>query len=90
MLRKFNRILSKRSLSHSHGALSSIPATTKCAIVDHHGDKFSIKNIPTPEPAKGQVLVKIHASGVCHTDVHAVDGDWPVNMHVLNSIALLN
>ena len=60
-------------------APSTIPPKTKCAIVDHHGEKFTVKEIPTPEPAKGQVLVKIHASGVCHTDVHAVDGDWPVS-----------
>ena len=75
MLRKLNRISVNRSFS-------SIPATTKCAIVDHHGDQFSIRDIPTPEPAKGQVLVKIHSSGVCHTDVHAVDGDWPVKILV--------
>lgn len=31
-----------------------------------------------PSPGAGQVLVKIMASGVCHTDLHAADGDWPV------------
>ena len=31
-----------------------------------------------PTPARGQILVKIAASGVCHTDLHAADGDWPV------------
>ncbi len=32
--------------------------------------------MPTPGP--GEVLVKIAATGVCHTDLHAADGDWPV------------
>jgi propanol-preferring alcohol dehydrogenase len=31
-----------------------------------------------PEPGPGQVLVKIEASGLCHTDIHAAHGDWPV------------
>jgi propanol-preferring alcohol dehydrogenase len=31
-----------------------------------------------PEVPPGQVLVKIVASGVCHTDIHAAHGDWPV------------
>jgi propanol-preferring alcohol dehydrogenase len=31
-----------------------------------------------PEVGPGQILVKIEASGVCHTDLHAADGDWPV------------
>ena len=31
-----------------------------------------------PEPGPGQILVKIETSGVCHTDIHAAHGDWPV------------
>jgi hypothetical protein len=31
-----------------------------------------------PQPGPGEVLIKIMASGVCHTDLHAADGDWPV------------
>jgi propanol-preferring alcohol dehydrogenase len=33
-------------------------------------------NIPSPEP--GGILVKTEACGVCHTDLHAAHGDWPV------------
>jgi hypothetical protein len=33
---------------------------------------------PFRSPGPGEVLVKIMASGVCHTDLHAADGDWPV------------
>src|SRR5436190_8599721 len=32
---------------------------------------------PIPEPGAGQVLVKIHACGVCRTDLHVVDGELP-------------
>jgi alcohol dehydrogenase, propanol-preferring len=34
--------------------------------------------VPVPTPGPGEVLVHIVASGVCHTDLHAADGDWPV------------
>lgn len=39
---------------------------------------LSLEQIPVPDPGPGQVVVKIEASGVCHTDLHAIDGDWPV------------
>ena len=31
-----------------------------------------------PEPGPGEVLVRIETSGLCHTDIHAAHGDWPV------------
>ena len=34
--------------------------------------------MPIPEPGPGQVLVRIEACGLCHTDIHAAHGDWPV------------
>jgi propanol-preferring alcohol dehydrogenase len=37
-----------------------------------------IEELPTPEPGAGEVLVRVKASGLCHTDIHACHGDWPV------------
>ena len=34
--------------------------------------------MPRPELGVGQILVKVEASGLCHTDIHAAHGDWPV------------
>ncbi|TQV81150.1 alcohol dehydrogenase AdhP [Exilibacterium tricleocarpae] len=48
------------------------------AVAHAFGQPLHIEEIPVPEPGPGQVLVNIVASGVCHTDLHAVDGDWPV------------
>jgi propanol-preferring alcohol dehydrogenase len=48
------------------------------AVVKSFGQPLIIDEVPIPEPAARQVLVKILASGVCHTDLHAADGDWPV------------
>jgi propanol-preferring alcohol dehydrogenase len=52
--------------------------TMKAAVVRTFGQPLAIEEIPVPEPAPGEVLVKIMTSGVCHTDLHAADGDWPV------------
>ena len=52
--------------------------TMKAAVVRQFGQPLSIEEVPVPDVAAGQILVKVMASGVCHTDLHAADGDWPV------------
>ena len=52
--------------------------TMKAAVVREFKKPLSIDEVPVPEVGPGQILVKIEASGVCHTDLHAADGDWPV------------
>jgi propanol-preferring alcohol dehydrogenase len=50
----------------------------KAAVVRSFGKPLTIEEVPVPEPGPGQALIKIVASGVCHTDLHAAQGDWPV------------
>lgn len=50
----------------------------KAAVARAFGQPLTIEDVPVPAPAAGEVLVRIMASGVCHTDLHAADGDWPV------------
>ncbi|MEO1200458.1 MAG: alcohol dehydrogenase AdhP [Pseudomonadota bacterium] len=50
----------------------------KAAVVREFGKPLVIEDAPVPEPKAGQIQVKIEASGVCHTDLHAAEGDWPV------------
>jgi propanol-preferring alcohol dehydrogenase len=50
----------------------------KAAVVPELGARLEIRDVAVPEPAPGQVLVRIEASGLCHTDIHAARGDWPV------------
>jgi alcohol dehydrogenase, propanol-preferring len=52
--------------------------TMKAAVVRAFGEPLAIEEVPIPAPGAGEVLVKIVATGVCHTDLHAADGDWPV------------
>jgi propanol-preferring alcohol dehydrogenase len=49
----------------------------KAAVVHEFGKPLSIKDVPVPRPNSGQILVRVVASGVCHTDLHAIEGDWP-------------
>lgn len=50
----------------------------KAAVVREFGKPLTIEEVDIPEPAPEQILVKYEATGVCHTDLHAANGDWPV------------
>src|SRR3954471_1012184 len=50
----------------------------KAAVVNDFTSPLSIEDRPRPEPGSGEVLVRIETSGLCHTDIHAARGDWPV------------
>ena len=50
----------------------------RAAVVHDFHQPLRIEEPPKPAPAAGQVLVKIETSGLCHTDIHAAHGDWPV------------
>ncbi len=52
--------------------------TMKAAVVRSFGKPLVIEDVPVPVPGPGEVLVKVKACGVCHTDLHAASGDWPV------------
>jgi propanol-preferring alcohol dehydrogenase len=53
-------------------------ATMKAAVVERFGQPLALREMPVPSPGPGQALVKVVSSGVCHTDLHAVEGDWPI------------
>src|SRR4051812_22628422 len=50
----------------------------KAAVVRAFDRPLAIEDLPTPEPATGQVLVRVETCGLCHTDIHAARGEWPV------------
>lgn len=52
--------------------------TMKAAVVREFGQPLSIEEVPVPVAGPGQILVKVAAAGVCHTDLHAAQGDWPI------------
>jgi propanol-preferring alcohol dehydrogenase len=50
----------------------------KAAVVTSFETPLTIEERPVPTPGPGQVLVQMEACGLCHTDIHAAHGDWPV------------
>jgi metallo-beta-lactamase family protein len=52
--------------------------TMRAAVVSSFTTPISVEDVEIPAPAAGEVLVRIEASGLCHTDIHAAQGDWPV------------
>lgn len=50
----------------------------RAAVVTRLGAPLSIEELELPKPDYGEALVKLETSGVCHTDLHAAQGDWPV------------
>jgi propanol-preferring alcohol dehydrogenase len=52
--------------------------TMKAAVVKAFGQPLVIEDVPVPVPGPGELLVRVKDCGVCHTDLHAASGDWPV------------
>ena len=50
----------------------------QAALVEQFGKPLVLREVDIPSPGPGQILVKTEACGVCHTDLHAARGDWPV------------
>nr|WP_244939717.1 alcohol dehydrogenase AdhP [Acinetobacter guerrae] len=50
----------------------------KAAVVTEFNQPLQIKDVEIPKVSAGKVLVKMIATGVCHTDLHAMHGDWPI------------
>ncbi|MFC5943832.1 zinc-dependent alcohol dehydrogenase [Micromonospora harpali] len=50
----------------------------RASVVTAFDRPLEMFDLPVPEPGPGEILVRIEASGLCHTDIHAARGDWPV------------
>ncbi len=50
--------------------------TMKAAVLRKIGTPLVIEDLALPVPRPGEVLIKVTACGVCHSDLHAVEGDW--------------
>ncbi|KAI3404730.1 hypothetical protein KGF56_002433 [Candida oxycetoniae] len=58
---------------------SSIPKTQKAVVFEKNGGPLEFKDIPVPTPKSTELLIHVKYSGVCHTDLHAWKGDWPLD-----------
>jgi len=55
-----------------------IPEKQWAQVIEKTGGPVEYKQIPVQKPGPDEVLINIKYSGVCHTDLHAVNGDWPL------------
>jgi alcohol dehydrogenase, propanol-preferring len=60
--------------------LEHAPATGEmtAAVVEDFTRPLVVKRVPKPVPSAHEILVRVETSGLCHTDIHAAHGDWPV------------
>jgi alcohol dehydrogenase, propanol-preferring len=49
----------------------------KAAVLKEFGAALAIEELPVPTPADDEVLIQLEACGVCHSDLHIIDGDLP-------------
>jgi propanol-preferring alcohol dehydrogenase len=56
-----------------------IPEKQWAQVIEKTGGEITYKEIPVQKPASDEVLVNIKYTGVCHTDLHAWQGDWPLD-----------
>jgi propanol-preferring alcohol dehydrogenase len=55
-----------------------MPVRMNVAVVEEFGEPLMLREWEVPSPGPGQILIKTEACGVCHTDLHAMHGDWPL------------
>jgi len=52
----------------------TIPETMKAAVLRDHEVGLQIETLRTPRPKSGEVLIKVAACGLCHSDLHVIGG----------------
>src|SRR4051794_40547964 len=57
----------------------STPATDemRAMVLDAPRSPLRARSLPVPRPDTGQVLLRVHACGICRTDLHVADGELP-------------
>jgi propanol-preferring alcohol dehydrogenase len=58
--------------------MAGLPKLQWAQVFEKHGGPIELKQIPVPTPGPDEILVNIKYTGVCHTDLHAWKGDWPL------------
>ena len=78
MLRTNLRTFTRPQFIRGLASAPAIPKSQKAIIFYENGGELQYKDIPVPEPKPNEILVNVKYSGVCHTDLHAWKGDWPL------------
>jgi propanol-preferring alcohol dehydrogenase len=82
---RFGPSAGRRRRAHSDRHLiesSAEEGPVRASLVTGFTEPLEIREVAVPRPDTNQILVRIEASGLCHTDIHAARGDWPVRPHL--------
>src|SRR3990172_8856167 len=52
-----------------------VPQNMRAMLFEGSGQPLRLAEVPVPQPGAGQVLLRVHACGVCRTDLHVLDGE---------------
>ncbi|CAG7555847.1 unnamed protein product [Fusarium equiseti] len=74
----FNTASLSKNAAYATTASPIIPTEQWAQVLENTGGAVQYKKIPVPTPGSDEVLINVKYSGVCHTDLHAVNGDWPL------------
>jgi alcohol dehydrogenase, propanol-preferring len=66
------------TIEQTRAAAPPAATTMTAAVVEEFTKPLVLKQVPRPVAGAGEVVVRVEASGLCHTDIHAARGDWPV------------
>ncbi|HEY1316146.1 MAG TPA: alcohol dehydrogenase AdhP [Gaiella sp.] len=55
-----------------------VVTTMRAAVVEDFAKPLVLREVPKPTAGHGEIVVRMETSGLCHTDIHAAHGDWPV------------
>jgi hypothetical protein len=66
------------SVLESPQTLETAIETMRAVVVHSFDAAPRVEEVAKPVAGPDEIVVKIEASGLCHTDIHAVHGDWPV------------
>lgn len=66
------------TIRNTNPIIMSVPTTQWAQVVEKTGGPVEYKQIPVAKPGPDEILINVKYSGVCHTDLHAVNGDWPL------------
>ena len=58
--------------------MGDVPKKQMAMVIEKTGGPVEYKEIDVPKPGPNDILINVKYSGVCHTDLHAVNGDWPL------------
>ncbi|KAH3666624.1 hypothetical protein WICMUC_005608 [Wickerhamomyces mucosus] len=79
MLRTYTKQFSRPQFIRSLATSPAIPKTQKAIVFYENGGELKYDTqFPVPKPKPNEILINIKYSGVCHTDLHAWKGDWPL------------